>query len=223
MSKDQTSRGKIILGDCLEVMRGMADNSVDLIVTDPPYNISQKSNGLRNLDYGEWDKDPTNELVFAAVKEMVRISKGTVIIFTANQQFSFIHNYLESRGLITKCLVWLKTNPNVMNAEHSYVLGQELIVYGKKRNATYNPPYKLSYFKTAIPSGRLHPTQKPLKLIKGLILDCSKEGDIVLDPFLGSGTTTRACKDLNRKYIGIEIDPDYFKIAEQRLKQEVLL
>lgn len=121
-----------------------------------------------------------------------------------------------------KALLWLKPNPSVINCEYSYVTGQEQMVYAKNRGALFNPNYKLSYFKYPFPNERLHPTQKPIELIKELILDCSKENDLILDCFNGSGTTTEAANFLNRRFIGIEISPEYCRIAEDRLKQGVL-
>ena len=213
---------KIKCGDCLEFMKKLPDKCVDLVLTDPPYNISQKSGGLRELDFGEWDKDDNHKLVFDALKEIERICKGTIIIFCGNQQFSYIYNFLENKDLITKCLVWLKPNPSVINCEYSYVTGQELIVYAKNRNTIFNPNFKLSYFKYPFPNKRDHPTQKPIELIKELIVDCSKENDIILDPFLGSGTTAVACKQLHRNFIGVEISEKYCEIARSRLSQDLL-
>ena len=213
---------KVICADSLEVMKKLPDKCIDLVLTDPPYNISQKSNGLRELDFGEWDKDEDSKLVFDAIKEMVRICKGTIIIFCGNQQFSYIYNFLEKNDLITRCLVWLKPNPSVINCEHQYTTGQELIVYAKNRNSLFNPNYKLSYFKYPFPNKRDHPTQKPLELIKEIIADCSKENDTIFDPFIGSGTTAVAAKQLHRNFIGIEISQKYVDIANARLSQDLL-
>lgn len=213
---------KIYCMDSLEFMKTLPDKCVDLVLTDPPYNISQKSGGIRELDFGEWDKDKDNRLVFNAIKEIDRICNGTIIIFCGNQQFSYIYNFLESKDYITKCLVWLKPNPSVINCQHSFVAGQELIVYAKKRNAFFNPAFKLSYFKYPFPSSRNHPTEKPIELVKELVQDCSRENDIVLDCFAGSGTTLVACKQLKRNYIGCEISKEYCDIAEKRLSQNLL-
>lgn len=214
---------KVLEGDCLEIMKDFKDNSVDLVLTDPPYNISQKSGGLRNLDFGEWDKSKDNKLVFDAIKEMNRICKGTIMVFCANEQMSYIYNYFKSQELITKVLLWLKPNPSVINCQHSYVTGQEHIVYAKNKGALFNPDFKLSYFKYPFPSFRWHPTEKPIDLIKELIIDNSKEEHIVLDPFLGSGTTAVASQNLKRNFIGIEISADYCSIARERLRQKPLL
>jgi len=214
---------KIHCADCLEFMKDIPDNSIDLVLTDPPYNISQKSGGLRELDFGEWDKDKDNKIVFQALKEIDRVNNGTIIVFCGNQQFSYIYNFLKSKNYITKCLIWLKPNPSVINCQHSFVTGQELMVYAKKRNALFNPNFKLSYFKYPFPNQREHPTEKPIELIKELIKDCSKENDLILDPFLGSGTTAVAAKHLKRNFIGIEISPEYCKISRERLRQQILI
>jgi site-specific DNA-methyltransferase (adenine-specific) len=219
----QDKINKVWCGDCLELMKEMPDKCVDLVLTDPPYNISQKSGGLRELDFGEWDKDKNNEIVFNAIKEINRICKGTIIIFCGNQQFSYIYNFLEAQNLITKCLVWLKPNPSVINCEYSYVTGQELIVYAKNRNTLFNPDYKLSYFKFPFPNKRLHPTQKPIELFAELIKDCSEKNSLVFDPFMGSWTTARACIDLGRNFIGAELSLEYCKTGENRLRQQILL
>ena len=213
---------KVIQGNCLDAMREIPNDSVDLVLTNPPYNISQKSGGLRKLDYGDWDKDKDNKLVFAAIKEMERICKGTILIFCANEQMSYIYNFLKSKDLITKVLLWLKPNPNVINCQHSYVTGQEHIIYAKKRNAFFRPNFKLSYFKYSIPNFRWHPTEKPMELIKELITDTSQENDLILDPFLGSGTTAVAAQSLNRKFIGCELSEKYCEIARERLRQKPL-
>lgn len=209
-------------GNASELLKEIPNNSIDLVLTDPPYNISQKSGGLRKLDFGEWDKQG-NEIVATAVEEAVRISKGTIIFFCSNQQFSYIYNFLEGKNFITKCLVWLKPNPSVINCEHSYVTGQELMVYAKKRNALYNPNFKLSYFTYPFPVQRLHPTQKPIELIKELILDTTDKDNLILDPFMGSWTTARACMDLGRNFIGAELSAEYCEIGRQRLRQQVLI
>ena len=215
-------KNKIIQGDCLDVMREIPDDSIDLILTDPPYNISQKSNGLRKLDYGDWDKDKDHKLVFSAIIEMERICKGTIITFCANEQMSYIYNFFKSKDLITKILLWLKPNPSVINCQHSYVTGQELIVYAKKRNTFFKPDFKLSYFTYPFPNFRWHPTEKPIELIKELIIDTSEKNDLILDPFLGSGTTAVAAQSIGRNFIGIEISKKYCEIARDRLRQKPL-
>lgn len=208
---------KVIQGDCLEVMKQIPDNSIDLVVTDIPYGeVNRNSNGLRDLDKGNadiFDLDLDN-----LVSEFVRVSKGSMYIFCGTEQVSKLRATMVEKGLSTRLIIWEKTNPSPMNGQHIWLSGVECCVYGKKKNATFNEHCKNSVLRFPNGSSKLHPTQKPLNLFKKLIEVSSNEGDLILDPFLGSGTTAVACKQLNRNFIGIELSPDYCKIAEERIK-----
>jgi DNA modification methylase len=107
-----------------------------------------------------------------------------------------------------------------MNGQYIYLSGVELAVWFKKSGAkTFNAHCKNTVFKYPNGSSKLHPTGKNLDLFKELILDNTNEGDIVLDPCLGSGTTAIACKQLNRNCIGIELDENYYNIAKERIEE----
>jgi site-specific DNA-methyltransferase (adenine-specific) len=244
--------GQIILGDCLEVMQGMTDNSVDLVIADPPYNIS-KLNDRRdrsklnspimrrkkalNYDFGEWDNLERAEFLEFTdqwLKECVRVLKdgGTIISFFSKEDISYLGWQAKPLGVRTRTIIsWHKTNPVPSFRKVNYLSACEFIWIGSKGDKTWTMNFGLqkdthNFFETANSSSygeTKHPTEKPLSLISWLIKTHSNEGDTVLDPFLGSGTTAKTAKSLNRNYIGIEINPDYVKIAEDRLKQEVLL
>jgi site-specific DNA-methyltransferase (adenine-specific) len=225
-----TEMGEIILGDCLEVMRGMADNTIDLVVADPPYGINM----------AEWDKDMPIEWF----GEILRLLKdtGAAYVFGDAVILSRFQVYWEDKGVKWKTrAVWVyEEGPR---SSKTWVSKHEdCLVYHAPSHVQETPQEKsihqdprwgdYRYIGNVWKANRIlgnnndrvdHVTQKPLKLIKQLVKAGSKEGDTVLDPFLGSGTTTRAAKDLNRNYIGIEINPEYVKIAKDRLKQEVLL
>src|SRR3990167_5463451 len=109
---------EIICGDSLEIMRQMPNESVDLVVTDIPYNISQKHGGLREIDYGDWDKDITIETVIDWTREIIRVSKNGVYIFCADEQFSYIFEECKKSDMIVRKYQWLKPNPNIMNGQH---------------------------------------------------------------------------------------------------------
>jgi len=206
----------IIIGDCVEELQSFKPNSFELVLTDIPYNISKKSNGLRKLDYGEWDKQYGKEKEW--IDNIIRVVKGTAIVFCGKKQFSYIIKQFEEAGLSTRTMVWHKPNPTVLNCDKLYIEATELFVYAKKRKAFYKPKYKHNIFEYPIVhyTKRVHPNQKPLKLFKELIIDCSKENDIILDPFAGSGTTGLAAELTNRKFIGIELNPEYAEIAKKR-------
>ena len=203
-------------GDCLEVMKDFKDNQFDLCLTDPPYGIGESS--FRNIsrtklarskDYGPytWDKEKINKDYFLELK---RISKNQVI-FGGNYYCSILGD--------TSCfIVWDKDNgkSNFADCELAWTSFKSAVRIFKYRwHGMLQGNMKNKEF-------RYHPTQKPLPLMKWILNNYSKNDDTILDPFLGSGTTARACKDLGRKCIGIEISQEYCDIAVKRLGQEVL-
>lgn len=207
---------RIYNGDMLEVCKNIEDKSIDLVLTDIPFNISQKSAGLRRLDYGDWDKQYGMEEAW--VNEMIRVTGGSLIIFCGMEQFSNIFLKFKAEKLITRSLVWHRTNPNVINCDKMYVESLSLAVYGKRSKATYNNKYKKNLFTFPVVHNRIHPTQKPLKLFEELMLDTTNEGDIVLDPFFGSGTSGEAAFRNNRNFIGIEKDEEYYLKSLKRME-----
>jgi len=209
---------KIICGDCLEIMKEMPDKSVNLVLTDPPYGIDicnrkQINYGLvshlsRNPSGLKWDK---RRLTKSQWKEIKRVSKNQ-IIFGANYFWDYFYP--------TNCyLIWDKRGelPDVpfMDTE---LIWTSFVKRGSKKYIVRHH----GFIKDDKEFKENHPTQKPLILIINMLLDFSQENDIILDPFLGSGTTTEACKLSHRKFIGIEINPEYCKIANKRLAQGVL-
>jgi len=196
------------LGDCLEVMRSMADKSVDAVITDPPYGIKRFQKGFgytRFKGYGAeklgltWDKKPEQ----ANFDEMFRVA-NTHVIWGANN-----FNLPTSECF----LVWNKkqTVPNFASAELAFCdakgVTAKIFDYSiHKHNHTE----------------KFHPTQKPLDLMIWCIELTTHEGDTILDPFMGSGTTGVACVQTGRNFIGIEIDPTYFAIAERRIAEAQL-
>lgn len=218
-------------GDCLELMKDIPDGSIDLILTDPPYNIARKNNfhtmGRAGIDFGEWDKG------FDQVKwlnEIPRVLKpnGSVIIFNAWANLGDISRYCEGLGLVVKDMLrWIKTNPMPRNRDRRYITDYECAVWLVNKNAKWvfhrqSDTYQRPEFKFGVVGGNektIHPTQKPVELMQQLLQIHSNEGDVVLDPFLGSGTTAVAAVNTNRHYIGFELDEKYFDIACKRLDE----
>ncbi len=208
---------KIYLGDMLELCKDIEDKSIDLVLTDIPFNISQKSAGLRTLDYGEWDNQLGMEEQW--VEEMIRVTRGTLIIFCGMEQFSSIFLRMK-KEFSTRCLIWHRTNPNVINCDKLYIESSDFAVYGKRSKSTYNPKYKHNLFNYPVVHNkkRFHPTQKPIKLFEELVLDTTKEGDVVLDPFSGSGTSAEAAFRTGRKFICIERNEEYYLKSLKRME-----
>lgn len=219
-------------GDCLEVMdeliaRGIV---VDVIITDPPYNIAKDNNfhtmGRKGIDFGEWDKG--FDLLSWIDKGAKILSKnGSMVIFNDWKNLGDIARYAESKGLVIKDMLrWEKSNPMPRNRNRRYITDFECAVWLTNKNAkwTFNrqdenyqrPLFKGGLTKSSEKTG--HPTQKPIYLMEDILKIHSDENNIVLDPFMGSGTTGVACKNLGRDFIGIEMDDKYFDIAKKRIE-----
>lgn len=203
-------------GDCLELMSNIPSNSVHMVLCDLPYGeVSQKSSGLRLLDRGKADLCEMDLGVLAA--EFNRVCKGSIYAFCGTEQISRLVGFFKSHGMTTRVCAWEKTNPSPMNGTRLWLSGLEFCVFARKPNATFNEHCKKALWQA--PSGRskIHPTEKPVKLMERLILASSHQGDTVLDNCMGSGTTGVACANTDRHFIGMEMDAGYFNIAKSRI------
>ena len=209
----------------------MSRNGVDAIITDPPYKISRDNNfktmNRAGIDFGEWDKD--FDLVdWIKYCEPVLKKGGNIVIFNSWKNMSYIVDELEKNNFEVKDLIrWEKTNPMPRNRDRRFITDYEVAVWAVKKGGkwtfnrlseTYERPEivcGVTSKKEKIDGG--HPTQKPVEVMEWLIKRLSNENDIILDPFMGSGSTGVACKNTNRKFIGIELDKDYYNMAMKRL------
>lgn len=219
-------------GDCLELMKSIPDESVDAVITDPPYNISRENNfssmDRSGIDFGEWDKgfDQVSYL-----KEVFRVLKkgGTAVIFNSQQNVGLLNDYADEHDLLFKDVIyWVKSNPMPRNRDRRYVTSVEnaVTIVKKGKKWIFNrqrPTYENGLFKCPIvsPKERIHPTQKPVQLMEDLVRIHSNENDVILDPFLGSGSTGVACVNTNRNFIGYELEEDYFDIATKRIDEAI--
>jgi site-specific DNA-methyltransferase (adenine-specific) len=240
-------------GDCREVLLQLTE-PVDLVLTDPPYNVSAR-NGRGNTtigrvkrkhvitgaradgsesyreikrDFGEWDYDWDATPLLSETRRLL-CDGGSLIAFTSE---FLLAAYLQS-GLDHRCLLyWLKANP-APNFRGLYQRSVEMAVWQTKGGSwTFNASGATKNTVAApIVSGwrcqntnekRRHPTQKPLEVVSHWMQIHSNPGDLILDPFMGSGTTLRAAKDLGRRAIGIEIEERYCEIAAKRMAQAVM-
>lgn len=211
------------------------EEQFDAIITDPPYNISKENNfstlnnPRKGVDFGNWDNN------FNVVKWIDDYSKllkpnGCVIIFCSYIYISFLIDELKKHYIDVKdVLVWKKSNPMPRNINRRYVQDMEFAIWGVKKNAKWvfnkpvDKPYLRSMFESGVVSGSertIHPTQKSLKVMEEIIKIHTNENDVILDPFMGSGTTGVACVINHRKFVGVEVNPEYFKIAEERIKNK---
>ena len=221
---------KLYNADCMDILKSMEDNSIDLILTDPPYwhphlggngksDIAQRANRLKediafmsdNFDY------------VPVFEEFMRVCKiPNMLIFCSNAQISQFMRFFEDRDLTVTLLEWVKTNP-IPTAKGNYLSDVEYIVFVRGKGCTFNDDVPFDYKRKVWTSGlvsnkdRLHPAQKPIELLEKFLTVHSKEGETVLDCFMGSGSTGVACKHMNRNFIGIEREPKFFEICEQRI------
>jgi DNA modification methylase len=201
-------------------MKDIPDKSIDLVLTDIPYGkVNRPSNGLRLIDKG--CANIVNFNIEEMLSSVCRISSGSVYCFCGTEQVSYIRSFFVSVGMSTRLVIWSKTNPSPMNGQHIWLSSVECCVYGKFSGATFNEFCCGSVLKYPCGTSKIHPTEKPLKMFEYLVGVSSNKNDKVLDPFMGSGTTGVACKKLNRDFIGIELDADYFKIASDRIDKPV--
>jgi len=239
---------KLHQGDCLEVMKQIPDGSVDLIVTSPPYNMNLRirngkycsrqivkelstkyenfNDNLPMDDYYSFNKNIINELL--RVSDLVFYN---VQFLTGNKPalFKLIGEFSHK---LKEFIVWDKENAQpaigdgVMNSQFEAIL-----VF--QNSKPYSRAFSSSNFNRGTLSNlwrikrgkkihKSHGAVFPIELIKKAIDNFSRTGHVVLDPFMGTGTTGVACKQLNRKFIGIELDKEYFKIAEDRINGELL-
>lgn len=239
---------ELIHGDCIKKMRDIENNSIDLVLTDPPYGITAC----------KWDSAIPFEPMWEALK---RITKDNgAIVLMASQPFTTELIY-SNKSMFKYCWYWEKSRPSgFLQAKRQPMKSVEEIVVFYKKCPTYNPQgaykafiqnktsnnpiamyrfknkkYKLfehktiNYPRTLIRAKNIeqilidkHPTQKPLELMKYLIKTYTNENDTVLDFTMGSGTTGLAARILKRDFIGIELDEKYYKISEQRILRDYM-
>ena len=183
--------------------------------------------GRAGIDFGEWDKgfNLTSWIPYAL--DTLKTG-GNIIIFNAWRNMGVIADTLEANGcLIKEMIQWQKTNPMPRNRDRLYVTACEFAIWATKgKGWTFNrqrDTYENTIFQYPIVSSkqRIHRTQKPVELMKDLIKIHSNEGCIILDPFMGSGSTAVGCIETNRNYIGFELDTTYCGIANERIQNIV--
>ena len=196
---------ELIHGDCLEIMRGMDDKSVDAVITDPPYG-----NNTAYSTYIDTKENLTN-LVNTFMPNVLRVSKSVFVTSGVSNMWLYPEP--------TWTLSWV--NPaGIGSSSWGFTCWQPILAYGKDpflQDGKGRRPDTLFQRKTE-KDNNLHPCAKPDNVMRWIIDRTTREGDTILDPFMGSGTTGVACVQLNRNFIGIEIDPTYFAIAQERIR-----
>lgn len=223
--------GNVINCDCLELMKNMPNECLDSIITDVPYNtgMSQKtSSGSTRLSHffeDNYTEQDYQSLVENCCREFWRLLKNDkyIYIYINWKEYPRWFNELKKVGFeIKACIVWDKL---VHGLGSQYKYQHEFIIFAEKGNPPIKQPSELGKYFTDIwrvqrinPLEKEHDTQKVLEIVNLPVLHSTQKGDIVFDPFLGSGTTALACEMLGRRWIGCELEEKYCKIADDRIK-----
>lgn len=230
--------------DCIEVLKTLKPNTIDLIFADPPYFLSNGGKSIHSgkvvsVNKGDWDDKTKYDNPFKFTEdwltECYRVLKNGGSIWVSGT----IHNIFDVKSVLDKIgfktvniIVWHKSDPPPLIYKNKFKFSYELIIWaskGFKHTFNYEEMFNVAKEEMqdvwTIPAVQMsekkfgyHPTQKPEALLQRIITATSNAGDTVLDPFSGSGTTCYVAKKLNRNYIGIEKEKEYFNISKRRIE-----
>lgn len=215
--------------DCMDLMKELPDNFVDLIVTDSPYKIATsggsfvgKRDVFKDIDF------MSDGLTIEQLDEICRVMKKiNVYMFCSRKQIPFLYDYFVKEKKCNWNLLTLhKTNP-VPACGNKYLSDTQYIMFFREQGVKLGGTFETKRTWWSLPFDKKlkdkykHPSIKPVEVLENLIINSSSKGDVVLDPFMGVGSTGVACLKLGRRFIGYEIDKEYYNIAEQRLIEEL--
>lgn len=233
---------QIIQGNCIEELKSTKDNSVDLVIADPPYNVGKDyGNGSDRLQFDEYMSFTRQWL-----KECHRVLKpdGTIYVFIGFRYISYLYQILENelnmnfvnwiswhytqgigktKGFSPRhddILMFSKSLSYKFNLDDVRIPQKFYRKINNMRGANPGDVWEISHIHYCQKNRKPHPTQKPEALIERMVLASSNVGDLVIDPFCGSGTTLRVCQQLHRKAIGIELNEEYVEQIKERLNEK---
>lgn len=234
--RDPNWRKCVLCADSREVIKRIPDNAIDYILTDPPYNLGQHSTGniplpgrsAMNNDVAEWDMIDFNPEEWA--DEFIRILKptGNLFIFTSYNQLGRWYNCLDHKFDISNFMIWHKKNPAPKIFKAGFLNSCEMIFtcWNKKHTWNFISQAEMHNFiespicmRPERLSNPKHPAQKPISILKKMIEIASNKDDIVFDPFMGVGSTGVAAMELGRKFIGVELNKEYYAAGKRRIDE----
>lgn len=234
---------KLFLSNCLDIFPKIKKNSINLVFADPPYflsngGVSYKSGKIVSVNKGDWDKYTSKEDVYKFTRKWIfqckRVLKenGSIFICGTHHNIFDVGIVLKELGFkVINLITWQKKDPPPLIYKNKFRFSTEHIIWAKpnkKHQFNYNKMYninnkemtdvwKMDAVRMIEKKYGKHPTQKPEELLRRIIEAASKQGDVVLDPFMGSGTTCVVAKKMKRVYIGIEKYKEYYNISKARI------
>ena len=217
--------------DCVEGMKKMPDKSIDLVVTDPPYLIETSGAGIykqADKQYVKELKDIKDGFSTDVLDELCRVMKHINCYFFCSQKqiIPLLDYFVRGKKCNWNLISWHKTNP-VPACGNKYLTDTEFVLFFREKGVKIYGSFdtKRTWYATPLNQSDKklygHPTCKPLDIVQNFITNSSQEGELVFDPFIGSGTTAIAAIKEKRHYIGMELNKEYFDIAEDRIKKEL--
>lgn len=212
--------------DCMEGVQLLDDKSIDLVVMDPPYllNLQKTKNTTSINNYANELLDLKDGFDLKILDLLIpKMKKINMYIYCSKRQIKQLLEYFMNKGGNYELLTWHKQNPSPLT-NNNYLPDTEYIVFAREKgvklygNYYTKRKYYISGFNQVDKKKYKHPTIKPLAFIENHIINSSKEGDLVLDCYCGSGTTLVGALKNNRKYIGFEINKEYYEIAKKRIE-----
>lgn len=212
---------ELILGDCMEAIGALEDGSIDAVITDPPYGISYKSGRSDRFEVIAGD-DVTQVDFIGAVLPKLR-DTGCMAVFSRWDVQQKVADAMSAAGLdVTSVIVWDKDSHGMGDLKKGFAPGYETIVFGAMPGFSFPAHRPKNIIRVKKVGGELaHPNEKPIPLLRWIIEAVTRPGDVVLDCYMGSGTTGVACKQIGRNFVGMEIDPHYYSVAQGRIERGV--
>lgn len=222
---------ELLYGDCLEIIKSLPDKSVDMVLTDPPYKIETSGGGIYKQEGKKYIKDIeqiSNGFSEEILNQCCRVMKKiNIYIFCSQKQIiPLLDFFVKKKKCNWNIISWHKSNP-VPACGNKYLTDTEYIMYFREKGVRVYGSYetKRTWYLTPLNTKEKkkygHPTIKPVDILKNLILNSSVKQDIILDPFMGSGSTGVACINTGREFIGIELSGYYYKVAQERINKAI--
>lgn len=218
-------KNKIYIGDALKLIQSVDDESIDLIIADPPYGIGYQSSW--KVKDEQHPKIENDEKPFTDwLPEAYRVLKktGSLICFCRWDVENTFSDAIRASGFDLKSqVIWDRVDPGMGDLKAQFAPRHDNLLFATKGEFEFKNgrPNSVLKFMCANHTQLIHPNQKPLELIRHLINKLSQKGDTVLDPFTGSGTTCVACKQLGRNFIAFEIEEMYVALANKRVNEVI--